>query len=329
MKTRIYGEDLNEMLLEAEYPDWFKDPEATVLERTFSADIFLGKGYYKETYFEGVHIGYGNLELSKNTILNFESEFETVEMHFTLNGHVVTDSDYFKDSISFSPGSHNVFYTNGFKGTTNWSSRYPLRMFEINMTPGFVEKYIPEGHQLFDAFRKAMENQQSAMLSKHNYPITLDMYTLINDIIQCTRVGLFKRIFLESKVIALLLLQLEQINSFDAKGSFKSLKKEDVDKMYAVKELLDMNFRKIDTLEDLARKVGTNEYTLKKGFKEIFGISVFQYWKGLRLDTAKSMLLDEGLSIQEVSRKIGYKNPQHFSAAFKKQFGIVPSAVRN
>ena len=44
MKTRIYGEDLNEMLLEAEYPDWFKDPEASVLERTFSADIFLGKG---------------------------------------------------------------------------------------------------------------------------------------------------------------------------------------------------------------------------------------------------------------------------------------------
>ena len=166
-------------------------------------------------------------------------------------------------------------------------------------------------------------------MSKHNYPITLDMYTLINDIIQCTRVGLFKRIFLESKVIALLLLLLEQINSFDAKGTLKSLKKEDVDKMYAVKELLDMNFRKTDSLIDLARKVGTNEYTLKKGFKEIFGISVFQYWKGLRLDTAKTMLLDEGLSIQEVSRKIGYKNPQHFSAAFKKQFGIVPSSVRN
>ena len=88
-----------------------------------------------------------------------------------------------------------------------------------------------------------------------------------------------------------------------------------------------MIFKRIDTLNGLAKRVGTNEYTLKKGFKELFGVSVFQYWKGLRLETAKTALLEEGLSVQEVSRKIGYKNPQHFTTAFKKQFGLTPSAL--
>ncbi|MEM9078805.1 MAG: AraC family transcriptional regulator, partial [Bacteroidota bacterium] len=328
MKTRIYGADLNEMLVEADYPEWFKDESAAILERSFSAEIFLGKGGYKEVFFEGVHIGYGDLQLSNNTILNFESEFETVEMHFALNGETIANSNYFDQTIKFVPGSHNVIYTNGFKGQIEWSAKSPLRIFEINMTPKFIKKYLPDDHLLFDVFRKAMSEKESAILSNQNYPITLEMYDIINDIIHCERTGLFKRIFLESKVISLLLLQMEQISSFDKQNSHPGLKKEDIEKMYAVKELLDFNFRKTDTLTNLAKKVGTNEYTLKKGFKELFGTSVFQYWKGLRLETAKNMLLDDGLSVQEVSLKIGYKNPQHFTAAFKKQFGTVPSAIK-
>lgn len=327
MKTRIYGADFNEMLIEANYPTWFKNENEAILERTFSAELFLGKGDYKELFFEGIHIGHGNLELSKNTIINFESEFETVEMHFALNGTAVTTSEYFRDTIRFVPGSHNVFYTNGFRGETEWSAHSPLRVFEINMTPAFFEKYLPEGHRLFDGFKKAMSQRESAILCNHNYPITLEMYAIINDIIRCERQGAFKRIFLESRIIALLLLQLEQIDSYSSNHHYMDLKKEDVEKMYAVKELLDMSFKKTNTLNDLAKKVGTNEYTLKKGFKELFGVSVFQYWKGLRLETARSMLYDDGLSVQEVARIIGYKNPQHFTSAFKKQFGVVPSKI--
>ncbi|MEO0573703.1 MAG: AraC family transcriptional regulator [Bacteroidota bacterium] len=327
MRTRIYGEDWNEMLIEASYPEWFQNTDGGVLERTFSAELFLGKGDYKELFFEGIHIGYGNLELAKNTLFNFESELETVEMHFALNGTACTTADCFKDSIVFVPGSHNIFYANGFIGQMEWSSRSPLRIFEINMTPDFFKKYLPEGHTLFDRFKKAIAERKTAVLSNQNYPITLGMYAIINEIIQCDRQGLFKRIFLESKVISLLLLQLEQIDSYNSKQLYKSLKKEDVEKMYAVKELLDVNFEHIETLNGLAKRVGTNEYTLKKGFKELFGTSVFQYWKGLRLQTAKVMLQEDGLSVQEVSRKVGYKNPQHFTTAFKRQFGVAPSKI--
>ncbi|MEL6917017.1 MAG: AraC family transcriptional regulator [Bacteroidota bacterium] len=329
MKTRIYGADLNEMLLEANYPQSFNNGSGSILERTFSAEIFLGKGNYKEIFFEGLHIGFGDLALSKNTILHFESESETVEMHFALNGETITNSNCFDEPIRFSPGSHNVFYANGFFGQMEWSAKVPLRVFEINMTPTFFQKYIPEGHHLFEIFKNAILTKKTTVLSPQNYPMTLEMYTIINEILNCNREGFFKRIFLESKVISLLLLQLEQIISFNTTQVYKGLRKGDVEKMYAVKELLDVNFKKVDTLNSLAKKVGTNEYTLKKGFKELFGVSVFQYWKGLRLETAKIVLLEEGLSVQEVSRRVGYKNPQHFTSAFKKQFGVVPSAIKN
>jgi AraC-like DNA-binding protein len=43
---------------------------------------------------------------------------------------------------------------------------------------------------------------------------------------------------------------------------------------------------------------------------------------------AKMLIQDEKLNINIVAGKVGYKNPNHFSSAFKKQFGMAPSLIR-
>jgi len=72
----------------------------------------------------------------------------------------------------------------------------------------------------------------------------------------------------------------------------------------------------------------TNEFTLKKGFKEVFGTTVFGFWNELKMQESKNLLLEHKLTVAEVSEKIGYKNPQHFSTAFKQYFGISPSRLK-
>jgi AraC-like DNA-binding protein len=47
------------------------------------------------------------------------------------------------------------------------------------------------------------------------------------------------------------------------------------------------------------------------------------------MEHAFRLLRDDGLLVTEVSRNVGYKNPNHFSTAFKKKFGINPSVFRN
>jgi AraC-like DNA-binding protein len=44
------------------------------------------------------------------------------------------------------------------------------------------------------------------------------------------------------------------------------------------------------------------------------------------MDTAYTLLQDDK-SVSEVAELIGYKNPHHFTAAFKKRFGFLPSQV--
>ncbi|WP_234859251.1 helix-turn-helix domain-containing protein [Aquimarina aquimarini] len=40
------------------------------------------------------------------------------------------------------------------------------------------------------------------------------------------------------------------------------------------------------------------------------------------------MLIEEELTIAEISYAVGYKNPQHFTAAFKRKFGYLPSNLK-
>ncbi|ULT23854.1 helix-turn-helix transcriptional regulator [Sphingobacterium sp. E70] len=83
-----------------------------------------------------------------------------------------------------------------------------------------------------------------------------------------------------------------------------------------------------NTLVNLAHLVGTNEFTLKKGFKELFGTTVFGFWNDAKMEHAKKLILDKNMTIGEVSDAIGYKNQRHFSDAFRRKFGFPPSKLK-
>jgi AraC-like DNA-binding protein len=46
------------------------------------------------------------------------------------------------------------------------------------------------------------------------------------------------------------------------------------------------------------------------------------------MEDARRLLLEGEKTISEVSYWVGYKNPAHFTVAFKQYFGMLPSAIR-
>lgn len=325
MKTRIYGSELPELAIEVEYPEHFKTDESFLVEREYTADHLLMGGSYKEIFFEGIHIGYGDFQVPRPTLLYFDTEMESIEMHFALQGRARSHSKDFPKEIEFKTNQHNLIYASEFKGAIEWSSDQYMKLFEINLWPPFFKKYLPEG-DLFDVFRERIEKKRASVLSEHNYPITPQMMTLIHQILHCNRTGNFKRMFLESHVIELLMLQLEQISNHDCLV-FCPTNKQHEEKLYAVRDILSQRLTGDVTLHSLAQQVGTNEYTLKKGFKELFGTTVFGYWNQLKMEEARTLLSEGTLSVAEVSNRVGYKNPQHFSTAFKRHFGLSPGQL--
>jgi AraC-like DNA-binding protein len=134
-------------------------------------------------------------------------------------------------------------------------------------------------------------------------------------------------ILLAAKMLELLFLSMEQFERADNRSVVSPVKSTDLKKLELAKTLIAENLQTPCSLIELSRKVGLNDFKLKKGFKEAFGNTVFGYLLELRMETAKDMLLSPNQSVSEVAHKVGYKNAHHFTVAFKKRFGYLPSKI--
>jgi AraC-like DNA-binding protein len=78
------------------------------------------------------------------------------------------------------------------------------------------------------------------------------------------------------------------------------------------------------SLAELAREVGLSETTLKRGFRQVFGTTVFGYLREKRMEHARALLASGRATVIEAAALVGYSNPSNFAAAFRQQFGLNP-----
>ena len=86
--------------------------------------------------------------------------------------------------------------------------------------------------------------------------------------------------------------------------------------------------RDLPQLKDLALQMGTNEYKLKYGFKQLYGTTVFRFLTHERLRKTKTLIQHSDLSLKEIAHMTGFKSAAHFSRAFKDKYGLSPSELR-
>ncbi len=78
------------------------------------------------------------------------------------------------------------------------------------------------------------------------------------------------------------------------------------------------------SIEELAKQVKLNRTTLQKVFKQMYGMTIFEYKTRIRIQEAKNLILKNRYSITEIAGMCGYSNSSKFSAAFKRATGVNP-----
>jgi AraC-like DNA-binding protein len=327
MIFRITDSDLNEIICERNLPPDFKCDHG-IVENTSEINHRFGEATLNEVWFEGIHLNYGAGILHNGISLKLESDTPVIEMHFNLVG---SQQAYLKGSsqrFSFSSRQHNLFYMPEFEGYFESTPQEQIsQMIEVHFTETYFQRLAGAESTSLDAFMKKIQRKELSAMSKHNMSITPYMEILLQQITNCNKQGVLKRLFLESKVMELFMLQMEQFESVTTEQA-TSLKANDIEKIHHARFLLEQNISSPYSLVELARAVGINDFKLKKGFKEVFGNTVFGYLHEIRMQEAKKLLMDDHKSIHEVSEYCGYQYVQHFSTAFKKKFGVTPGGMR-
>jgi AraC-like DNA-binding protein len=94
------------------------------------------------------------------------------------------------------------------------------------------------------------------------------------------------------------------------------------------REFLLRNMARDLTLEEVARHVKKSEEHLARVFRRVTGQTVFDYLRTLRLENAKTMLIDSDKTMTEIARRTGFTSLSLFSRNFSQYVGCSPSVYR-
>ena len=100
-----------------------------------------------------------------------------------------------------------------------------------------------------------------------------------------------------------------------------------IERLHHAREILDARLDDPPSLDELARAIGTNVRALKQGFKACFGDTVFGYVLEQRMQLARRLLEQGGMSVALVAQRVGYGASSNFTTAFRRRFGMPPSAL--
>ncbi len=81
----------------------------------------------------------------------------------------------------------------------------------------------------------------------------------------------------------------------------------------------------LDGVEDIADRVGVTPHHLIRLFSKYVGIPPGRYLKLRRLECARDLLTQPGISISTAAELSGFSDPNYFSKVFRKENGVTPS----
>ena len=160
----------------------------------------------------------------------------------------------------------------------------------------------------------------------HEQPMAPTLWRLLDEILYPDARGASRQLWLEAKGLELLAVLIDELTL--AGEAMSPLGSRDIERFERARRLLVERMESPPGLPELARSVGLNEFKLKAGFRTLFGTSVFGYLRTQRMAQARRLLAQRDLTVTEVAARVGYANPSKFAAAFRKHFGLPPSALR-
>ncbi len=109
---------------------------------------------------------------------------------------------------------------------------------------------------------------------------------------------------------------------------FEFQKDHNDNRILAVQQWIEDRFSQEHSYDQLADKFGMSRRTFERRFKAATGDTPLFYLQRIRVEAAKRMLENGGLSFDEITYQVGYEDSSSFRKVFSKQTGLQPSAYR-
>jgi len=206
----------------------------------------------------------------------------------------------------------------------------PICLFNLELNRKLFEEkivsFLPEMNaELESLFRDV--NGVNLFFYKGNY--SLDIARCIEEIGDHEDTGLMKSVFIEGKCYEILAHYLRQyLDDLGNPGKRKILRKATVEKVEEAAKIINNELNEVDTIKALANRVGLNQNSLQNGFQHLYGTSVNNYIRDMRMKMGKTLIEKTELNVSEITYKIGISSRSYFSKLFKERYAMTPTQYR-
>lgn len=205
-----------------------------------------------------------------------------------------------------------------------WKVLFPagVRLSGLNISFAVENMAAMFGEELFGRFISRFCNKQdNSIILFDKMPTHISCLARI--IFEKRKTEGIEALYRESKILELL-HECLRLHVQPTDQSTMRLSAFDIEKLQYAGEIIVANVETPPSIAGLSLLCGFNEYKLKKAFKIYYGMTVYNYIKSVRLDTARRMIEEQGASVTEAASSVGYYSFGHFSRAFRERFGMLP-----
>ena len=153
--------------------------------------------------------------------------------------------------------------------------------------------------------------------------MTAEMRSVISELQLPPASKPLQQLFYHTRILQLIYLLMEQLN----KRVFLPSRNNDpvlIARVFNARTFLLRDLSAPPTIANLAREALLSESQLKQSFREMFGLSIYQYFQRMRLEKGRQLLAEGGKTVKDVAYELGFINVGHFSRLFERMFHIKP-----
>ncbi len=294
------------------------------------------------------HIGQGNIRGINFDggmgIIQYDCLFkEEVEFHFTINkvhplkflycleGELKHRFEGYDDEHNIKQYQEAIVASDLFNGHIlcfKSETRTIINSLEITRKE-FQKKIQCELVTMNDNLQKLFNDIEAKELFYHDGFYSLKLADLFREMQTFEGGDFLKKLFLEGKSYQMLTEQILQYEDDlnDITGS-KILRRTEIKQIELAAELIRERISKLDNIAEIASEVGLNSNKLQEGFQNLYGTSVKQYIKQIRLNLIKDLVLNTEYSMSEIVDLAGISSKSYLSKIFKEEYGTAPSDYR-
>lgn len=248
-----------------------------------------------------------------------------VSLHFQLTGY---SNAHFRDipgDHPLRPAEYNIYYSENFDSDIFYNRQKGFEYLALILKKEHLLRFLQQNGSPVGHLEKALESGRPLALFGKAAPVSAEMHSVLHRILHAPVADDLSEMYLNGKILELLALQLQQYREEHHTAHMHSGIGHQLSEIY---EYLSTHFLTAQSLEDIAANSRLSEHQIREGFKMKYNTSVYELVHEKRMLHARGLLLDSGLTVDEVAEVVGYATSSNFIQAFKKKFGITPKQMQ-